>query len=209
MSQLFITIKEKIKGMWIVNSIAIVCIQVKKSKSNLIRIIHTQLLFISLIIILIESSPKQVCKNLSFHQNRFLSSFLKRKNKNKTKQGRRKAARFISENLNSVKGKRMDDKELEFGADLDSSQICEKWSPSVLQNQNGRSQGELLLQKKKKKKLKKLASIKLSKSPSLKPSRKRSSSISNHHVSSTGGSSDTSTENVQASLLNSWSLLFF
>ncbi|KAM0981290.1 hypothetical protein ACFX2A_014639 [Malus domestica] len=77
----------------------------------------------------------------------------------------------------------MDDKEPEFGADLDSSQMCEKLSPSVLQNQNGRSQGELLLQKKKKKKLKKLTSIKLSKSPSLKPYRKRSSSISNHHNS--------------------------
>ncbi|RXH76793.1 hypothetical protein DVH24_019681 [Malus domestica] len=98
----------------------------------------------------------------------------------------------------------MDDKEPEFGADLDSSQMCEKLSPSVLQNQIGRSQGELLLQKKKKKKkLKKLTSIKLSKSPSLKPYRKRSSSISNHHVSSTDGSSDTSTENLQASLLNS------
>ncbi|KAB2619942.1 hypothetical protein D8674_039429 [Pyrus ussuriensis x Pyrus communis] len=94
----------------------------------------------------------------------------------------------------------MDDKELEFGADLGSSQMCEKLSPSVLQNQNGGRQGELLLQKKKKKKkLKKLTSIKLSKSPSLKPSRKRSSSISNHHVSSTDGSSDTSTENLQNS----------
>ncbi|KAB2608332.1 hypothetical protein D8674_011500 [Pyrus ussuriensis x Pyrus communis] len=93
----------------------------------------------------------------------------------------------------------MDDKELEFGAHLGSSQMCEKLSPSVLQNQNGGRQGELLLQKKKKKKLKKLTSIKLSKSPSLKPSRKRSSSISNHHVSSTDGSSDTSTENLQNS----------
>ncbi|KAM2565990.1 hypothetical protein TB1_008554 [Malus domestica] len=84
----------------------------------------------------------------------------------------------------------MDDKELEVAADFGSSQMPEKLStttidaPSVLQNQNGRSQGEgaqelLQLQKKKRKKLKKLTSIKLSKSPSLKPSRRRS----NHHNS--------------------------
>lgn len=104
----------------------------------------------------------------------------------------------------------MDDKELEVAVDFGSNQMPEKLStttidaPSVLQNQNGRSQGEgaqelLQLQKKKRKKLKKLTSIKLSKSPSLKPSRRRS----NHHVSSTDDSCDTSTENLQASLLNS------
>ncbi|KAB2631190.1 hypothetical protein D8674_008709 [Pyrus ussuriensis x Pyrus communis] len=101
----------------------------------------------------------------------------------------------------------MDDKELEVAADFGSNQMPEKLStttidaPSVLQNQNGRSQGEgaqelpQLHKTKKKKKLKKLTSIKLSKSPSLKPSRRRS----NHHVSSTDDSCDTSTENLQNS----------
>ncbi|PQQ10036.1 uncharacterized protein Pyn_06467 [Prunus yedoensis var. nudiflora] len=71
----------------------------------------------------------------------------------------------------------MIDKELEVVDDLGDSQISEKFSmaidSSILQNQNGRSQGAQELQKR----LKNLRSIKLSKSPSLKSSRRRARQI--------------------------------
>lgn len=107
----------------------------------------------------------------------------------------------------------MIDKELEVADDLGDSQISEKFSiaidSSILQNQNGRSQGAQELQKR----LKNLRSIKLSKSPSLKSSRRRARQRSNnHHVCSDAASSaaqsissdmstcfDTSTENLQNS----------
>ncbi|ONH95030.1 hypothetical protein PRUPE_7G047600 [Prunus persica] len=107
----------------------------------------------------------------------------------------------------------MIDKELEVVDDLGDSQISEKFSmaidSSILQNQNGRSQGAQELQKR----LKNLRSIKLSKSPSLKSSRRRARQRSNnHHVCSDAASSaaqsissdlstcsETSTENLQNS----------
>lgn len=117
----------------------------------------------------------------------------------------------------------MIDKELEVVDDLGDSQISEKFSmaidSSILQNQNGRSQGAQELQKR----LKNLRSIKLSKSPSLKSSRRRARQRSNnHHVCSDAASSaaqsissdlstcsETSTENLQASILNSQPSVLF